>query len=67
MLLSRHTKMRRREFIAGLGSAVALPLAARPQQARMPVIGFLDSESRNENADRGLRSFRQGLGESGYV
>ena len=35
-------KMRRREFIAGLGSAVALPLAARAQQCdRVRRIGVL--------------------------
>jgi hypothetical protein len=32
--------IKRREFIAGLGSAVTWPVVARAQQA-MPVIGFL--------------------------
>jgi fermentation-respiration switch protein FrsA (DUF1100 family) len=36
------SRMRRREFIAGLGSAVAWPVLTQAQQPeRMPVVGYL--------------------------
>jgi putative ABC transport system substrate-binding protein len=58
--------LRRRDFIAGLGGAVAAwPLAAHAQQRkRMPVVGVLFL---GRNEDFGQRAFRQGLADAGFV
>ena len=56
--------MRRRNFIAALGGAVAMPLAARAQQSgKVPRIGYL-SPSVTQPRDE---AFRQRLQELGYV
>ena len=59
--------MRRREFIAGLGSAAAWPLAAGAQQAALPVVGFLTPESADDDYKNFIVPFLQGLKETGYA
>jgi putative ABC transport system substrate-binding protein len=62
--------MKRRDLLALLGGAAAVPtvlwpLAAGAQQPALPVIGFLTSLGQNDRPN--LREgFRRGLGEAGY-
>src|SRR5258706_12675101 len=58
--------MRRREFIAGLGSAALWPMVVQAQQPVIPIVGFLNSQSA-QNYQRQLAVLRDGLAESGYV
>jgi putative ABC transport system substrate-binding protein len=58
--------VRRREFIATVGSLVAWPLAARAQQIQMPVIGYLNGGSAAQLPNL-LAGFRKGLIETGYT
>ena len=58
--------MKRRDFIAALGGAAAIPLGARAQHPNIPVVGYLSG--RSLASDRHLvDAFRQGLAEQSYV
>jgi putative tryptophan/tyrosine transport system substrate-binding protein len=58
--------MRRREFIAGLGSAAVWSMVARAQQPGLPVIGYLSPSTPGERAGD-LQYFSKGLSEMGFV
>jgi putative ABC transport system substrate-binding protein len=55
--------MRRREFIAGLGSTAAWPVVSRAQQLTTPVVGVF----RPFASEDAQGAFRKGLSEIGYV
>jgi len=58
--------MNRREFITLLGGAAAWPLGARAQQPAVPVVGFLNSGTR-EGFAHFLAAFHQSLNQAGFV
>jgi putative tryptophan/tyrosine transport system substrate-binding protein len=59
--------MRRREFIAGLGSAAAWPLVVEAQRPALPVIGFFNPNQPATMAAFSMAAFLEGLKEGGYV
>ena len=61
------SSMRRRDFVGFIGGAAAAwPLAARAQQAALPVVGYLSVGSPESDASR-LTGLRRGLNQTGYV
>lgn len=59
--------MRRRDFIALLGSTIcAQPLSASAQESANPVIGLLGGSAAKTFASR-VKAFRQGLSAAGFV
>src|SRR5215470_3491576 len=59
------SRMRRREFITGLGSTAAWPLVARAQQTTMPLIAYLGAQSADDDNKIRTVPFLQGLKETG--
>jgi putative tryptophan/tyrosine transport system substrate-binding protein len=59
--------VKRREFIAGLGSTATMwPILARAQQSTMPVIGYLSARSADSEQPI-LAAFTRSLSKTGYV
>jgi putative tryptophan/tyrosine transport system substrate-binding protein len=60
-------QLNRRSFITLLGGAAAWPLAARAQQPRAPVVGFLHPARLDDAFAPQLAAFRRGLGDLGFA
>jgi putative ABC transport system substrate-binding protein len=58
--------MKRRQFIAFLGSAATLPVAGWAQQPALQVVGFLSAQSADDDYKYVTATFLQGLKETGY-
>jgi putative tryptophan/tyrosine transport system substrate-binding protein len=58
--------MRRRDFIQGIVASAVCALDARAQQSTRPVVGYLSSRSRTEDAQF-VAAFLSSLKEAGYV
>jgi putative ABC transport system substrate-binding protein len=57
--------MRRREFIAFLGGSATAPFAARAQQGKLPLIGYLSFTAPDERPTL-LSAFLEGLEQAGF-
>ena len=58
--------IRRREFITLLGGAAAWPIAARAQQAALPIVAFVSGRSPDDSSRPGA-AFRKGLNAGGAI
>jgi putative tryptophan/tyrosine transport system substrate-binding protein len=58
--------MKRRDFIAGIGGALAMRITARAQHQTIPMVGFLSSLTQFESSHL-VAAFRRGLLENGFV
>ena len=59
-------RMKRRQFIAGLGAISAWPVRARAQPAGMPLIGFLSGRASGDSGYL-VEAFNRGLAENGFA
>jgi len=58
--------MRRREFVTVLGGATIWPCAACMELTKIPIVGFLNTQSKNISIPY-LTAFRKGVNAAGYV